>query len=743
MPPPGDDRQLAETVARIFARPLDRSRPLWELYLIHGLEGGRVALLTKVHHSVVDGVSGNEILTVLLDPSPEGREIEPPAGRPPRPGRTPGDLEMLGRGVAGLARAAAAGAALGADRRSPTSPSCPGANAFPGVPTLSRALTGARRALGGPQDPGILEVTTARPPRTCFNGPISAHRSFAFGSVSLDTVKAIKNEAGVKVNDVVVAVCAGAVREFLLERDELPDEPLVAMVPVSVRAEDEQGTFGNRISTMIVPIPTDVADPRAAARARARAAAQRQGAPRGAARRPAHRRLDLHPARGGGARRPHHRRDPGPHAAAAQPGRLERARARARRSTSPGARLEAHYPVSAVVDGVGLNMTVMSYLDHVDFGIVADRDQIPDVWPLLRAAQREVDRAGARGRPRPGSRPSPRGRRLAGEARDGPGCRRGAYRHRLLAAPGASAAATTRPRPRRSCASTTAGSRRRTSPSAASSTSTAPRSRTSTSPAGARPGTTKVRIYNPRFEAHGWQSTHTAVEIVTDDMPFLIDSVGDGAEPARLRRPPDHPPGHPACAATTTGSLRRGAARTAPTADGRGRRVGDPRRGRPPDRPGRARASSSGHLLRVIGEVRAAVEDWPEMRARALDVVAELEHGPAAARPPTRSPRRGRSSPGSRTTTSPSSATATTSSRGEGGELRLGVGRRTRGSASCARRGGDGELARLRQAAAARCARARSSRTCSTSPRPTRARPCTARRTSTTSASSASTPRAG
>src|SRR5918992_5659245 len=88
VPPPGDDRRLAETVARIFARPLDRSRPLWELYLIHGLPEGRVALLTKVHHSVVDGVSGSEILSVLLDASPEGGEIPPPDGessarRPP------------------------------------------------------------------------------------------------------------------------------------------------------------------------------------------------------------------------------------------------------------------------------------------------------------------------------------------------------------------------------------------------------------------------------------------------------------------------------------------------------------------------------------------------------------------------------------------------------------------------------------------------------------------------------------
>src|SRR5215216_747586 len=91
VPPPGDDRQLAATAARIFARPLDRSRPLWELYLIHGLEGGRVALLTKVHHSVVDGVSGNEILSVLLDPSPEGRDIEPPPEPRPPAGR-PGEL---------------------------------------------------------------------------------------------------------------------------------------------------------------------------------------------------------------------------------------------------------------------------------------------------------------------------------------------------------------------------------------------------------------------------------------------------------------------------------------------------------------------------------------------------------------------------------------------------------------------------------------------------------------------------
>ena len=144
VPPPGDDRRVAETVARIFARPLDRHRPLWELYLIQGLADGRVALLTKVHHSVVDGVSGNEILSVLLDPSPEGREL-PPKGNGAQPERVPSELEMLGRGLMGLPMQP-----LRALRSMPTAlpnlTSLPGANAFPGVPTLTRATAAARSA---------------------------------------------------------------------------------------------------------------------------------------------------------------------------------------------------------------------------------------------------------------------------------------------------------------------------------------------------------------------------------------------------------------------------------------------------------------------------------------------------------------------------------------------------------------------------------------------------------------------
>jgi WS/DGAT/MGAT family acyltransferase len=388
VPPPGDDRQTAETVARIFARPLDRAHPLWELYLIHGLEGGRVALLTKVHHSVADGVSGNEILSVLLDDSPEGCEVEP-APEPVDGERVPGELEMLVRGALGVPRQP-----LRALRAIPSAlpnlTELPGANSFPGGPALSTALSRVRGLFGGTEDRGVLEVTTARPPRTSFNGPVSPHRRFSFGSLSLDSVKALKNELGITVNDVVVALAASAVRDWLLARGELPDDPLVAMVPVSVRSEDERGTFGNRISAMIVPIPTDEPDPR-------------------------RRLLRTHEYLK--SAKEHHNALPAdlltdatafiPPAVAALAARttvgiMSRTRPPLNLVISnvpgpreplycAGARLEGHFPVSVVMDGVGLNITVMSYRDHLDFGIVADREQVDDVWSLMDGHARALD----------------------------------------------------------------------------------------------------------------------------------------------------------------------------------------------------------------------------------------------------------------------------------------------------------------------------------------------------------------
>jgi WS/DGAT/MGAT family acyltransferase len=388
--PPGNDRQLGNTIERIFARPLDRTRPLWELYVIHGLEGGRVALLTKIHHSVVDGVSGNEILSTLLDTSPEGREITPPEDSDhPRGERKPSDLEMLGRGLLGLPRQP-----LRMVRSLPTVvpnlSDFPGIGAIPGAPTAVKALQKAWGILPRTRDIGVLETTTARPPRTPFNGRISAHRSFSFGSLSLDAVKELKNELGITVNDVVVALCATAVREWLMERDALPVDPLVAMVPMSVRTEEQKGTYGNRVSMMIVPIPTDVEDPR-------------------------ERLMQAHKTLKGAKER--HRAMPAdlltdatsfiPPAVHARASRLTMELAG--RLAPPlnlvisnvpgpreplymaGAELQANFPVSVVTDGVGLNMTVMSYRDHVDFGLVGDSQLMGSTWPLMEGLERALD----------------------------------------------------------------------------------------------------------------------------------------------------------------------------------------------------------------------------------------------------------------------------------------------------------------------------------------------------------------
>src|SRR5947209_9780026 len=185
---PGDDQKLAEQVARIFSRPLDRSRPLWEMYLIHGLESGHVAAMTKIHHSVIDGVSGAEILGVLLDPMPTGRELPPPS--PQKAERHPGSWEMLGRGLLGVPRYPVR-ALRSIPSAIPNLEEVALFDAVPGAKTVGRVAGGLQRRLfGGP------DVTTRRlhrPPRTSFNGRVSAHRRFAFGQLSLDDIKAVKN----------------------------------------------------------------------------------------------------------------------------------------------------------------------------------------------------------------------------------------------------------------------------------------------------------------------------------------------------------------------------------------------------------------------------------------------------------------------------------------------------------------------------------------------------------------------
>jgi diacylglycerol O-acyltransferase / wax synthase len=377
--PPGTDAQLAEQVARIYARPLDRARPLWEIYLIHGLPRGRVGVMSKIHHAVIDGMSGAEIMGALFDVSPEGREPPPAVEKPPADVQ-PNDLEMLARGLLGVPRYPLR-VLRSAPRALPNLAEVQSFAAIPGVKATGRALAGLQRALGRDTVVGRLDLT---PPRTSLGGRVSAHRRYAFGQLPLDDVKAIKNHCGATVNDVLVAICAGAVRRWLIEHDEQPEEPLVAQIPVSVRREHEQGTFGNRILLMTAPLHTEIEDPIARLeqthaslaemkeRHRALPAELLQDAnqfiPPALFSRAARLTFSLGAS---GASHPAWNlvvsNVPGPQIPLYQ----------------AGARMEAHYPISVITDGMGLNITVMSYYGNLNFGIVADRDQVPDVWSLM------------------------------------------------------------------------------------------------------------------------------------------------------------------------------------------------------------------------------------------------------------------------------------------------------------------------------------------------------------------------
>ena len=380
LPEPGDDRQLADQAARLHARQLDRRRPLWELYLIHGLQGGRVGIYTKVHHSAIDGVSGNDILTALLDLSPEGRPVEEaPEWQCDEP---PGAAEMLARSAVAftLQPLRAARFSYGLLRSLPALATSP---ARPHLPVVDRLLGRDRNVL--------LSSTGLRAPATPFNRSIGPHRRWAFRSLPFDSVRAVKNAAGVSVNDVVMALCAGAMRRWLIDRDALPASPLIAGVPVSVRTDEQKGTHGNRVSSMIAPLPTHLADPKDRLRAAhdaMRAAKDQHGAL------PADLLADVTqfamPALAG------------------QAARLS-ARLRLVERISPfnlivsnvpgpnvplyyaGAQLLSYLPLSAIADGQGLNITVISYAGQMHFGLIADRDLVPDLEDLADALADELD----------------------------------------------------------------------------------------------------------------------------------------------------------------------------------------------------------------------------------------------------------------------------------------------------------------------------------------------------------------
>src|SRR4051794_39552942 len=237
LPPPGGEEQLRALAGRVFSQRLDRDKPLWEIWLVEGLEGNRFALLSKVHHSLVDGVSGADLMTVLFDVAREPGPLPAPAESwQPRP--LPSSSQLLAESL--IERGTEPGEI---------------------VRSMRAALRGPRQFARGAFE-ATLGVTalargTLRPaPASPYNGSIGPHRRFTWVRVRLSDIKAVKNSLGGTVNDVVLATVTGALRRHLHARGvSTQDLTLRAMVPVSVRTDLEQGALGNRVAAMMAPLP--------------------------------------------------------------------------------------------------------------------------------------------------------------------------------------------------------------------------------------------------------------------------------------------------------------------------------------------------------------------------------------------------------------------------------------------------------------------------------------------------------
>ncbi|MDH3300725.1 MAG: wax ester/triacylglycerol synthase family O-acyltransferase [Acidimicrobiia bacterium] len=368
VPGDGGREAFADYVARIHERPLDRNRPLWECYVIEGVDGDKVALLSKIHHCAIDGQAGVEMLTAVVDvtpdspPRPESGEpeiIEPPAPH-----------EMALRAATNMllwpVRLARAGNALAR-----------------AIPLLGPILARSPSVFGGVEDSMIDTLQRAGgAPRTSFNSVIGPHRRFAYAGVHLDAVKTVKNAAEVTVNDVVMAVVGAVLRRWLIAHEELPPRSLMAMVPISVREKGETD-LGNRVSSTIAPLATHLNDPLerlwAVQEGMRVAKEQHSSLPKNLV-------TDL--------------TEVAPPAVAALAAQAAADAKLAKWVTLPfnvvvsnvpgppvplylnGAKVLHNIPLSAITDGVGLNVTVQSTENSLDFGFIADRDLVPDLWSL-------------------------------------------------------------------------------------------------------------------------------------------------------------------------------------------------------------------------------------------------------------------------------------------------------------------------------------------------------------------------
>jgi WS/DGAT/MGAT family acyltransferase len=372
VPAPGGERELQDLCGRLIGYKLDRSKPLWEMWVIEGLADGRVAVLTKIHHSIIDGVSGAGLAEILLDLEPNPVREAPEVKDSLHHHRTPNPWVLFGEGIV------------------TTAFKTPYRMARYGGELVRKAWT-----FGSMMRSDNPPTTPLQTPRTRFNQPITPHRSFASASVSLERVKAIKDAYDVKLNDVVLALCAGALRLYLDRLDELPEQPLVAQVPVSLRSEDDE-SVGTKVGPMFTSLATDIDDPIK------RLLAINENTQRAKEMRQA---LSAQGIMGLTETTP-----PGLLSLAARmysASGLERARALYNVIVSnvpgppfplymAGARLTGLYPMGPLILGGGLNITVISYCGSLDFGFLTCPETVPETESIAEGipqALEEMERA--------------------------------------------------------------------------------------------------------------------------------------------------------------------------------------------------------------------------------------------------------------------------------------------------------------------------------------------------------------
>jgi diacylglycerol O-acyltransferase / wax synthase len=369
LPSPGGDDQLKRLAGRVFSQALDRSRPLWEIWLVEGLGDGGFALLSKTHHALVDGISGVDIFTVLLDSSPDPVPVAAPVHEwVPRP--LPSSAQLLADALLDRATVPAEiGRGVKATLRGPRHAVCRVVKALAGVGAMARIGLNAA-------------------PSSPLNVHIGPHRRFTWVRGDLEQFKAIKNALGGTVNDVVLATVAGALGRYLRTHGEpTEDTVLKAMVPVSVRAEVERGALGNRVAAMWAPLPIGISDPvqRLLTVSRAMDGIKDSGQAVGA---------QVLTQLTGFA----------PPTIMAQAARLQ-ARQRlfnlvVTNVPGPqfplymlGRRLDATFPMVPLAENQALGIAIMSYDGQLNFGLNADYDALPDLEALaddLRAAIEEL-----------------------------------------------------------------------------------------------------------------------------------------------------------------------------------------------------------------------------------------------------------------------------------------------------------------------------------------------------------------